>query len=284
MIVAMLFAVAAGAVMKLLSNDLSPFLIAWCRFFGIVIILLPIVILTRRKQLLRPTNPPVQIVRGLCMAFSTVFFVLGARTLDYADAIAILYAYPFLVVLCAPFYLGERVSAVGWISVLGGFFGVLLVVRPEFQTFDTGALWVLACAGVVAGQMLLNRRLSSVTDPLVTSLWGGAVATLVHTLSLPFVWRPVTSEQIMLLLLLALLGAVSQTLTVYAFRRTRASDLVPFTYSEILFAVAIGFFVFGTLPAALSWVGIALISMCGILVARSMTSRGTETPVEKAPV
>lgn len=272
-IVAMLFAVAAGAVMKQLSNDLSPILIAWCRFFGIIVLLLPIVFLTRRQHLGMPTNVKTHIVRGFCLAFSTVFFVMGARTLDYADAIAILYAYPFIVVLIAPHYLGEKVSLVGWLGVLGGFAGVVMVVRPEFQNFDTGTLWVLACACLVGGQMLLNRKLGPVTDPLVTTFWGCLVATLTHTVSLPFVWQPLTADQVKWLVALAFLGAISQTLTVYAFRRSRASDLAPFTYSEILFAVLIGYFAFGTLPTWLSWVGIALISVSGILVARAMTAR-----------
>lgn len=272
-VLAMLFAVAAGAVMKLLSNDLSPVLIAWCRFAGIIVLLLPIVLLTRRSQLGRPANVGTHISRGICLAFSTVFFVMGAQTLDYADAIAILYAYPFLVVLIAPYYLGEHVSKTGWIGIIGGFIGVLLVVRPEFQNFDTGGLWVLACSCLVAIQMLLNRRLGGVTDPLVTTFWGCLVATLTHTISLPFVWQPISMEQGKLLVVLAFFGAISQTLTVYAFRRSRASDLAPFTYSEILFAVLIGYFMFGTLPAALSWIGIALVSASGIFVARTIAVR-----------
>ena len=71
-------------------------------------------------------------VRGLTMAAGTSFFVLGARTVDYADAIAILYAYPFLLVIIAVLFLGERASWTAWTGIIIGFIGVLLVMRPEF--------------------------------------------------------------------------------------------------------------------------------------------------------
>ena len=70
-----------------------------------------------------PARKGMQVVRGLSLASATVAFVAGARTIDFADAIAILYAYPFLLTVLAATFLGERVRWVGWLGVVGGFVG-----------------------------------------------------------------------------------------------------------------------------------------------------------------
>jgi drug/metabolite transporter (DMT)-like permease len=70
--------------------------------------------------------------------------------------------------------------------------------------------------------------------------------------------------------LLVLCGGANQTMLVFAFAHTDASTLAPFTYSEIVSAVVFGFLFFGTLPTALSWAGIALITLSGIYVARAL--------------
>ena len=259
--------------MKLLSDELSAFQITWFRFFGFALIMLPIVIVRFGRSALRPARPGIQIFRGISLAAATVAFVMGARTVDFADAIAILYAYPFLLTLLAVFFLGERVHRVGWLGVVGGFVGVLLVMRPEFQTVNSGTLLVFLCAVIVSIQMALNRKLGTVSHPLVTSLWGAAIASFVLTCILPFHWQPVDMNQLLILCLLIVSGAVSQTLIVFAFAKAAASTLAPFTYFEIVAAVMIGFALFGTLPVWESWVGILLITISGLIVARSLPGR-----------
>ena len=266
-------AAMTGAVMKLLSDDLTAYQITWFRFFGFALVLLPIVMVRLGRSAMQPARPLMQILRGITMASATVAFVVGARTIEYADAIAILYAYPFLLTLLATIFLGERVRWLGWLGVLGGFLGVLLVMRPSFTSFNVGSLYVFICAVIVSVQMALNRKLGVIAHPLVTSLWGAIVATAVLTLFLPFHWQPVTTDHIPLLFLLVVSGTLNQTLIVFAFAKAPASTLAPFTYSEIVAAVIIGFLVFGTLPDWLSWFGILLIIASGLIVAQSLSGR-----------
>ena len=195
---------------------------------------------------------------------------MGARTLDYANAIAVLYVYPFIIALLAPFVLGERGGAASWIGVVGGFCGVLLVARPTSDGLaDTGAAWVLLCGASVALQMILNRKLGATIDPMLTSTIGALVAVLIMTPIAPFVWETPTHWQLALLGAIGAMAAFSQTLFAFAFARTPAAELVPFTYSEIIAGVVIGFALFGTLPDAVSWIGIAAIAASGLLVAHA---------------
>ena len=264
----------SGALMKLMSETMPPVLIVWFRFMGYFLIMLP-VLMWRRARVWPVPRPRMQVLRGLCMAGSTVCFITGARTLEYADAIAILYAYPFFLTVLAPILLGEKVSMAAWIGVCGGFMGVLIVVRPSFDGVGLDAVWVLACALLVTAQLILNRKLGSVADPLVTSTYGAAVATAVTAFGLPWLWQPVPVGDWGILVVLGIAGAISQTAIVLAFSRAPASDLAPFTYTEIVSAVVFGFLVFGTLPDSLGWIGMALIIASGVAVARAMSQRST---------
>ena len=271
----------SGALMKILSETMPPALVVWYRFAGYFLVLLPVVLWRTGRTILPVPRPGLQVLRGLCMAGSTVFFISGARTLDYADAIAILYAYPFFLTLLAPWLLGERVSLAAWAGIAGGFLGVLLVVRPSFDGVGLNAVMVLICALLVTSQLIINRKLGGVADPLVTSLYGAGIATLITTPVLPWLWQQIAVGDWTILIILAFTGAASQTATVMAFARTPASDLAPFTYTELISAIVFGWLIFGTLPDWISWAGIALISLSGIAVARAMAMRNVPRRVPR---
>ncbi len=269
-ITGLVIAAFSGAMMKLLGDQISAYQVAWFRFFGMSLLLLPYLIWRYGRGGLMPARPWVQIIRGLTMAAGTTLFVIGARTVDYADAIAILYAYPFLLVIIAVLFLGERANWSVWLGVTGGFIGVLMVMRPEFEQINTGTLFIFACAVVISVQLALNRRLSIVSPPLVTAFAGAVCATIALSFFLPGTWQPIPDSAWLYIVLLILSGTINQTLLVYAFAYADASTLAPFTYFEIVAAVIYGYLFFGTLPSTLSWAGIALITAGGIYVARAL--------------
>lgn len=271
----------SGGLMKTLAETMPPTLIVWFRFTLYFLIMVPIVAIRNGRSVFNVPRPAMQIFRGMVMAGSTICFITGARTLPYADAIAILYAYPFFLTLVAPWVLGEKVSLAAWAGVIGGFAGVLVIMRPSFDGIGMDAVWVLICAMLVTTQLVLNRILGSVSDPLVTSCYGACIATIITSLTLPWLWQPVPMADWGILVLLGITGAIAQTAIVMAFSRANASDLAPFTYSEIIAAVVFGLLMFGTLPDWISWIGIALIVLSGVLVARVMAMRNTPRRVPK---
>jgi len=280
-VIALSIAAFSGAIMKVLGNQISAYQIAWFRFTGMSVILLPY--LVRRYGLagLKPARPLIQMVRGLTMAGGTTAFVIGVQTVDYADAIAILYAYPFLLVIIAVVFLGEHADWSVWIGVVAGFIGVLLVMRPEFDQLETGSLYIFACAVIVSIQLALNRKLSIVSPPLVIAFAGAVIASVALTLLLPGQWKPVPDDAWWLIGLLVLSGTINQTLLVFAFAHADASTLAPFTYSEIVSAILFGYLFFGSLPSLLSWVGILLITAGGIYVARVLHVKNISRRVPK---
>ncbi len=280
-IVGLSVAAFAGAMMKLLGDQISAFQVAWFRFAGMSVILLPYLIWRYGLSGLKPARPMIQVIRGLTMAGATTAFVIGTQTVDFADAIAILYAYPFLLVIIAVLFLGEHANWSVWIGVVGGFAGVLLVMRPGFEQINSGNFYIFACAVIVSIQLALNRKLSIVSPPIVTAFAGAVCATLALTLLLPGSWKAIPDDAWLYIGLLVVSGAINQILMVFAFAHADASTLAPFTYFEIVSAVGFGFMFFGTLPTVLSWVGIFLITLGGIYVSyalrvRTISRRGTK--------
>jgi drug/metabolite transporter (DMT)-like permease len=272
-IIGLSVAAFTGAIMKLLGDQISAYQVAWFRFTGMSVVLLPYLIWRYGLSGLNPARPIIQLIRGLTMAGGTTAFVIGAQTVDFADAIAILYAYPFLLVIIAVLFLGEHANWSVWIGVVGGFAGVLLVMRPEFDQVNTGNFYIFACAVIISIQLALNRKLSIVSPPIVTAFAGAVCAALVLTLLLPGSWKPIPDDAWWYIGLLVVAGAINQTLLVYAFAHADASTLAPFTYFEIVSAVIFGFLFFGTLPTMLSWFGILLITLGGLYVSRALHLR-----------
>ena len=272
-IIGLSIAAFAGAIMKLLGDQISAYQVAWFRFAGMSVVLLPYLVWRYGLSGLKPARPIIQLIRGLTMAGGTTAFVIGAQTVDFADAIAILYAYPFLLVIIAVLFLGEHANWSVWIGVVGGFAGVLLVMRPEFDQVNTGNFYIFACAVIISIQLALNRKLSIVSPPIITAFAGAVCAALVLTLLLPGSWKPIPVDAWWYIGLLVVAGAINQTLLVYAFAHADASTLAPFTYFEIVSAVIFGFLFFGTLPTLLSWLGILLISVGGLYVSRALRVR-----------
>ena len=280
-VVGLSIAAFAGAIMKLLGDQLSGVQVAWFRFTGMSLILLPYLIWRYGLAGLKPARPMIQLVRGLTMAAATTAFVIGAQTVEYADAIAILYAYPFLLVIIARLFLGEKTSWPLWIGVSGGFIGVLLVMRPDFAELNSGVFYIFFCAVVISIQLALNRKLGIVSPPLVTACAGAVCASVALSFVLPGLWQPIPADAWPYIGLLVVSGAINQTMLVFAFVYADASTLAPFTYFEIVTAGALGYLFFGTLPSLLSWGGIVLISASGIYVARALHVRNISRRVPK---
>jgi len=280
-VIGLSIAAFSGAIMKTLTDHISPYQVVWFRFAGMSLLLLPYLLWRYGGRGLYPARPLVQLLRGLTMAGSTTAFVVGVQTVDYADAIAILYAYPFLLVIIAVLFLGEHASWPVWGGIVCGFIGVLMVIRPEFEQLNLGNLYIFACAVIVSVQLALNRKLSIVSPPLVTAFAGAFCAAVALSFILPGAWRPIPNEAWWLIALLVVSGSINQTLLVFAFAHANASTLAPFTYFEIVSAVIFGYLFFGTLPSLLSWAGILLITAGGIYVARAQHLRNISRRVPK---
>ena len=266
MILALALAAFSGGLMKTLTESLEPPLISFFRFFGYFILLLPIALIKYGGKIFQRGYSKEQIFRGLALVLGNTAFMYGVQHVDYANSIAILYVYPFLMISLSVWILRERISSRTWLGVFGGFLGVILVLRPDLLKLEFHGLFILFTGLMVALQMLLNRKLGRATAPLIVAIWGALVGCLVSGLFAPFFWSSPGKTDLVIILILSVCTALSQTLMIVAMTWASADKIAPFTYFEIPFAVLVGFLLFETLPDFLSLVGITLIIFSGVLV------------------
>jgi drug/metabolite transporter (DMT)-like permease len=259
---------AVASVMDGLSKTLAahgfhPLQIAWARFLFITLFLM-VPVAAKSFHPLRTGRLGLQVVRGLGMFGSSLFFITSLSLLPIADSTALAFVLPFFVTALSIPLLGERVGIRRWLAVAAGFVGVLIIARPGGGGYGAAALFPVASAmcgavGFIATRMLRN------TEPVLTTLTLSALIGLVATsATVPFVWRAPDGQELALMFVIGALSGVSQLLLILAFQNAQPSILAPFVYTQMIWATGVGFFMFHTLPDATTLAGAAIIIAGGI--------------------
>jgi len=202
-------------------------------------------------------------VRLAAMLGAIFLFFTALQELPLADATAIAFGAPFVMLALSGPLLGERVSRGAWGAVIVGFVGVLVVVRPG-GSFEPAALLAVAASVLYALGMLTTRHLGRTESVLSMLFWMIAGQCAIALLALPFVWEPVEAKHWPLLAALACLNLLGQLGLVRAFSLAPVAVVAPFEYSALLWAAVLGFVVFGDVPSARLWFGAAIIIGAGI--------------------
>jgi hypothetical protein len=213
---------------------------------------------------LKTQHPRFQILRGLLLLISSFFAFSSLLYLPVADFTAIGSLVPLIITLLAARMLGEQVSKRRWVLVLGGFAGAMLIIRPGGANFIWPMLLPLGAVVTYSWFQLLTSHMVKTENPLTMHLYTGWVGTLVPSLMLPFVWVNPTQKELGMLLLVGALGTVGHYLLILAYKRSPASNLTPYLYAQIVFAMLGGWLVFNQVPDSWALAGIALIAACGV--------------------
>lgn len=217
-------------------------------------------------------RPALQFARGLGVAGSAIFFILALGRMPIAEATAINFINPLLITLLAIPVLGERVSARGWLAVLAGFAGVLIIVRPGPGGLQPAALLVLACSLSWSVAMLVTRRLVGIDRSVVTVFWTATVGLVVLLAMLPFFLRPLTAVQLGFCLAVGVVASSGQLFAVLAYRHAPASVLAPLSYAQLIWSSFLGWLVFANVPDRWVLLGGVVIAASGLYILRLQRS------------
>ncbi len=220
----------------------------------------------RRRTSLRSRRPALQVIRGVGVVGSAVAFILALGSLPIAEATALNFITPLLITLLAIPVLGEVVRPQGWLAVLIGFAGVLVVVRPGVGGLHLSALLVLLSSLCWCMAMLVTRRLVGVDRSSTTLLWTASTGFVLLLCVVPFFLAPLTLRQGGLCLAVGLVASTGQWLAVLAYRYARATVLAPLTYAQLIWSSALGLLVFGVAPDRWTLVGAVIIAGSGLYV------------------
>jgi drug/metabolite transporter (DMT)-like permease len=256
----------ADTTSKYLSTSLPIIEIQWIRYMLFVGMAATLFARTPGRPL-RPHNPKLQILRGLCVTGSSVLFVYGIREMTMAQATTISFLSPLMITVLSIPLLGEIVGSRRWAAVLAGMAGMLIVVRPGTSAFHAAALFGVASSCCWALALIITRKIAASDEPRTTILWSALVGAAVLTVLLPFEARWPAWWQFGLCLMLGVLSSAGQWLVVLAHRLAPASVLAPISYTQLPWVTIGGYVVFDNLPDRWTLVGATIIIASGLYTA-----------------
>jgi len=278
MLVAMLGFAAMDGVSKSLATHLSIPQILWVRYIFYTAF---VVVMLRRPGLqatLRSRQPWLQLGRALLIIVENGLFVIAFTMMPLADMHAIAAASPLIVVALSVPLLGEKVGLRRWTAVLIGFVGVLVIVRPGFQSLD----WRFAVAATATASWALYQilvRMCARTDSSDTTwAWTAVVGLAATSLVGPFVWVWPDLHGWILLLAIAALGTLSHLALIKALGYAEAGALQPYGYTLLVWAAVIGFIMFGDIPDAWTITGATIVIASGLYAWHRERIRAQDKP------
>jgi drug/metabolite transporter (DMT)-like permease len=211
----------------------------------------------------------MHLFRSVLGILMLTLFAFGLSNLSLAEAYSIFFIAPALITALSVFVLKEKVGARQWCAIVVGMIGVLVVLRPEGTGFlSIGGLAILGAAAFYAISAIASRILSR-TDSSESMMFWYLIIMALGGIAMSYrQWVPVRSEDILVLVGLALSGFFGQLAITEAFSRGKASVVAPFEYSALAWGVAIDWLLWHTLPDGYTLLGAAIIIGSGIYLVR----------------
>lgn len=262
----------ADALAKLLGPHLSIGQLVTLRFLFQAGLLIPICWGLGRSMRMSRRDLGLVTLRALLHILGIGLMVSALLYLPIADAVAIAFVMPFIMLLLGHFVLHEEVGLRRLLACAVGFIGTLLVVQPAFQDVGWPALLPLGVAFVFAAYMLVSRQIAATVDPI----GGQAVSAVLALIVLipasvlvtgpSFEWQPLDTSLWLLTIGMGAAGTLGHLVMTWAVKYAPASTLAPMQYLEIPIATLVGYLVFRDLPGPLASLGIAITIGSGLYV------------------
>lgn len=264
-LVAVFFFAGMDVATKYLTQSYNvPMVLAFR--YAISLVLMAVFLWPRHgRALITWHKPRLVFLRSAAMVVASLCAAFAMQILPVAETVAIVYLAPIAVLLLAGPVLGEKVSLASWLAALGGFAGLLLIVRPGGGLVPVGVGFALAAAAVATWYYLFTRMLAASESTLALLFAANLAGTVTFGAALPWTLQgPLPSAtQIALFLAAGSIAVIGHFLLTAAYREATAALLSPLNYVHLLWAALLGWLVFGHVPEPLGIVGMGLIAACG---------------------
>ncbi|TDK43121.1 DMT family transporter [Antarcticimicrobium luteum] len=270
-----LLAPLGDAVAKLLGETLPLGQLLLVRFALQAALLIPLVAAAGRLWRMRGRVLRLTALRTLLHIGGIGFMFTALQYLRLADAIAIAFVMPFIMLLLGKYVLGEEVGARRLAACAVGFVGTLMVIQPSFAEVGWPALFPLGVAVLFALFMLVTRQLAKDTDPVGLQAVSGVMATVVLLPVLligtsagiaPLSLVAPSGAEWLLLAAIGAIGTGAHLLMTWSLRYAPAATLAPMQYLEIPVATGFGWLIFRDLPNGLAAAGICVTVAAGLYI------------------
>lgn len=267
-------------IIKFLGGTFSPFQLIF--FSSLMSFPLATFMLMRdpTEGNLRPVNPWWVISRTIGTTVGTLCAFYAFTVLPLSQVYSLLFAMPLIITVLSVPILGEKVGVHRWAAVVFGLAGVLIVLRPGSADLELGHLAALTSAMCSSYGSVVVRRIGRQERSVVLMLYPLAANFILMGLALPFVYQPMTIEQLGLIGLIAIFAFSAGLFLIAAYKASEAAVVAPMQYSQILWATVFGYALFGETMDMPTMIGATLIIASGIyIVLRESRGRSQNTPV-----
>lgn len=257
------FAVQDAAI-KAIGVVLSIWMALFLRFTIQSVLTTGFVLVRRGPSALRTQYPQFQVLRALLFCGTGTLGFASIQSMPLAEFTAIIATTPLCVTLVAALVLRQRVSPLRWCLVALGLAGALIIIRPGASSFSLAMLLPLGTLCTGTAYQVLSSRMAGKEPPETTQFYTGWLATLFLGCTLPWTWQTITEPWVWgLAFLIGLASATSHMLMLNAYARATPATIAPFLYTQIAFALIVGWLLYRHLPDGWSVVGMVTIAASG---------------------
>lgn len=270
---AMMFTVMV-ALIKLVSETAPAGEIVFARsFFGLFPVLLMVAMRGELAIAFKTERPFTHMGRAFVGVTAMFLWFSALQYLQLPDATAISYGTPLITVVLAYFILKETVRAYRWTAVGIGFVGILVILSPglmENRSADdgllVGSLLAVTSTFFMGFAMIFVRSLIKTERTSTVVFWFSISSSMFALLTIPFGWVVPNMTEAVILISIGLIGGIGQILLTQSYRYADASTIAPFDYTSMVWAVALGWFLFSEIPQWQVLVGAMIVMGAGIFV------------------
>lgn len=230
---------------------------------------------------LRTSRPKTHLLRALLGFGGISTLVISLQHLELGVVATLGFTNTLFVVLFAAIFLGERILRDRTIATVVGFIGVVICMRPGPEGFNEWTLVMLLSALFAAGVSTSVKSLTRTERPTTILFYSYVTIMLLALGPALYTWQPLTLADAGTVALMACFATAGQTCMVMSLRAGEAVAIAPFGYTRILYAMLLGFFIFGELPAWTTLLGAAVIVASTLYIA--IRERRGGLRAEKAP-
>lgn len=268
------FSVFDASSKYLLETYPAPFLNIM-RYATVALLAVAILIRHGGPRLRDAPHKGLLIARGVALGTVGTCFMTALIWMPLAEATAIYFTSPLIVVVLSRWFLQEKVGLAKWLAVFAGFVGMLLIVRPGNNLPALGTALMVVSAISFSIFQLLTRKLAGKVPGHIQYGYTAFVCLVITGLPAPFFlpdpWPDL--PDFLFILSLGISNGAGHLLLIAAFQRVAASTLAPLNYGQLLMAVAFSTFLFNRPPDSLAMMGITLITAAGVFLVLPRNSK-----------
>ena len=267
-IVLIIISVFSGTMMltflKLAQEDVNVYVAGFFRFLFGFLIICPYILKTKLK-VFKTNHLKKHFLRAVLNLPSMILYFSALVMMPIEKVTAISFVVPFLVTILAVLFLGEKIYIYRSFALILGFIGMLIILRPGIIDISIGVYMALASSFMWSVVIIITKRIARDDSSITILSYGYMFMTIFSFIIVLFYWQTPNLQTLIYLFFAGLSGTLLHLCINHAYKLVDVSMTQPYSFLSLVFASAVGFYVFNETPDLFTWIGASVIFI-GVLI------------------